>query len=66
MKYTLIVFWLRPKIYYSNLFLIFIFSMKGVKMYDANARKRDVEELKLEKMKTVDKYFDKWSKITSR
>lgn len=35
-------------------------------MYDANARKRDDEELKLEKMKTVDKYFDKWSKITSR
>lgn len=40
--------------------------MKGIKIYDANARKRDDEEFKLEKMKTVDKYFDKWSKITSR
>ncbi|XP_055323678.1 trichoplein keratin filament-binding protein [Sitodiplosis mosellana] len=40
--------------------------MKGVKLYDANARKRDIEEWKLETKKTVDKYFDKWSKITSR
>lgn len=40
--------------------------MKGVKSYDANARKRDIEEWKLEKKKTVDKYFDKWSKITTR
>lgn len=40
--------------------------MKGFKIYDANARKRDLEEWKLEKKKTVDKYFDKWSKITTR
>lgn len=43
-----------------------IFRMKGVKLYDAKARKRDLDEWKLEKQKTVDKYFDKWSKITSR
>lgn len=35
-------------------------------MYDANAKKRDNDEWKLEKKKTVDKYFEKWSKITSR
>lgn len=45
---------------------ISIFQMKGVKSYDANAKKRDLDEWKLEKKKTVDKYFEKWSKITSR
>lgn len=40
--------------------------MKGVKLYDAKARKRDIDEWKLEKQKTVDKYFDNWTKITSR
>lgn len=40
--------------------------MKAVKLYDAKARKRDIEEWNLEKRKTVDKYFDKWSKITTR
>lgn len=40
--------------------------MKGVKTYDAKARKRDLDEWKLEKKRNVDQYFDKWSKITSR
>ncbi|XP_031626778.1 trichoplein keratin filament-binding protein [Contarinia nasturtii] len=40
--------------------------MKAVKIYDAKARKRDIDEWKFEKKKTVDKYFDKWSKITTR
>lgn len=47
--------------------LLFLkFRMKGAKMHDALARKRNADDLKIEKMKTVDKYFDKWSKITSR
>lgn len=50
----------------SRVKMIFFFRMKGVKSYDAKARKRDIEEWKLEKKKTVDKYFDKWSKITTR
>lgn len=51
----------------NNDFVYFLsYRMKGVKTYDANARKRDIDEWKLEKKKTVDKYFDKWSKITSR
>lgn len=40
--------------------------MKGAKMHDALARRRDADNLKIEQMETVDKYFNKWSKITSR
>lgn len=47
-------------------FSIFNYRMKAANLYDAKARKRDIEEWKLEKKKTVDKYFDKWSKITTR
>lgn len=64
-----------PNLYYFNvvydyltvvLLSVFLFRMKSVKMYDAFARKKDIEAMKHEKMKNVDKYFDKWSKITTR
>lgn len=40
--------------------------MKGSKLNAAYARRRDVAEMKIEKTKEVDKYFDKWNQITTR
>ncbi|KAJ6636564.1 hypothetical protein Bhyg_15155 [Pseudolycoriella hygida] len=40
--------------------------MKGSKLHSAFVRRREVEQSKIEKNVAVDKYFDKWGKITSR
>lgn len=40
--------------------------MKGSKLYHANARRREAEQQKIEKTASVNQYFDKWGRITSR
>lgn len=40
--------------------------MKASKLHSAFVRRREIEQLKIEKSAAVDKYFDKWGKITSR
>lgn len=40
--------------------------MRGTKLYSAFVRRRENEQMKSEKSAAVDKYFDKWGKITSR
>lgn len=40
--------------------------MKGSKLLNAFARRREVEQMKIEKSAAVDKYYDKWGRITSR
>lgn len=40
--------------------------MRGSKLHSAFVRRREIEQLKIEKSAAVDKYFDKWGKITSR
>lgn len=40
--------------------------MRGSKLHSAFVRRREIEQIKIEKSAAVDKYFDKWGKITSR
>lgn len=40
--------------------------MRGSKLHSAFVRRREIEQMKIEKSAAVDKYFDKWGKITSR
>lgn len=40
--------------------------MRGFKMNAAYARRREVADMRVEKTKEVEKYFDKWNKITTR
>lgn len=40
--------------------------MKGSKLYHANARRREAEQQKMEKTASVNQYFDKWGRITTR
>lgn len=41
-------------------------TMRGSKLHSAFVRRREIEQMKIEKSAAVDKYFDKWGKITSR
>lgn len=40
--------------------------MNGAQLQAACARRRDADEMKFQKTKEVDKYFNKWNKITTR
>ncbi|KAG4065896.1 hypothetical protein HA402_012574 [Bradysia odoriphaga] len=40
--------------------------MRGSKLHSAFVRRREIEQIKIDKSAAVDKYFDKWGKITSR
>lgn len=41
-------------------------TMRGSKLHSAFVRRREIEQIKIDKSAAVDKYFDKWGKITSR
>lgn len=40
--------------------------MKAAKLQAAFARRREIDQIKIEKSTEVDKYFDKWDRITTR
>lgn len=40
--------------------------MRASKLHSAFVRRREIEQIKIDKSAAVDKYFDKWGKITSR
>lgn len=40
--------------------------MKGSKLYHANVRRREAVQQKIEATDSVNRYFDKWGRITSR
>lgn len=48
-------------------FLCFSFArMKGTKLQATFARRRDLDQIKIEKSAKVNNYFDKWDRITTR
>lgn len=52
---------------YANRSLRFsTFRMRRSDLNAAYARRREVAEMKIERTKEVDKYFDKWNQITTR
>lgn len=40
--------------------------MKGSKLQNVFAKRREIEQNKIEKTTAVGQYFDKWGRITSR
>lgn len=59
--------------YVSNISLDFFFRllkdnriMKGVQLHNNFARRRELEQMRIENSAAVEKYYDKWGQITTR
>lgn len=65
----------KNKIKFNNFFSLFQIlqhrcieynTMNAAKLHAALIRKREVQQMKIEKSAAINNYFDKWGKITSR